>query len=114
MKDYVIDAAEWHSKGDPLAKKILEEHEMEYKPLLEFLRKNKLMVNNEFGSNLDNWLSFELKISDFNEEGFILQERCYDKWANSLGRIDVGKMTEEKALKRISIWEKELEKIRNT
>ena len=112
MEDYIIDAAEWHSKGDPLSKTILIEHEMAYKPLLEFLRENKLMVNENFGKNLENWLLFELRVSDFNKQGNVLQERCFDKWVVSLDRIDVGEKTEEKVLKRISIWKKELEAIK--
>ena len=106
MKEFIIDACKWYLYEDMDASTQLEiakKFKSRYEPLLGFLLESKLFKNN-LPKSVDDWKIFELKLSDFTEEGLELVMHCHDQWLDSIER---GVNPEN-----ISLWKKQLSKIR--
>ncbi len=106
MKEFVIDACKWYVNSDmDDASKIeaIENFKSRYTPLLGFLLESKL-YRNKLPNSLEDWQIFEIKISDFSEEGLELVMQCHDQWLDSVNRgIKPG---------NINLWKRELSKLR--
>jgi hypothetical protein len=105
MKDMVIDACKWYvdeSSEDAAKRKVAEDFQKRYQPLLTFFKETGLMCKNKI--DVKDWMSFELKMSDFTEEGLELLMLCHDKWLDSVTRgSNPGNVT---------MWQRQLMKLR--
>lgn len=87
MKDMVIDACKWYideNAEEKVKLKAAEEFSNRYKPLLHFFEETGLVRDNIISEK--NWLDFELKMSDFTDEGLELLMLCHDKWLDAVSR----------------------------
>lgn len=87
MKDMVIDACKWYIDDDAednVKQKAAEEFCSRYKPLLHFFKETGLVHENDIAER--DWLDFELKMSDFTDEGLELLMLCHDKWLDAISR----------------------------
>lgn len=87
MKDMIIDACKWYvddSSEESIKRKVVEDFQKRYQPLLNFFKETGLMCSNNF--DVKDWMSFELKMSDFTDEGLELLMLCHDKWLDSVTR----------------------------
>ena len=105
MKDMVIDACKWYvddSSEEAIKRKVAEDFQQRYQPLLKFFKETGLICNNKF--DVKDWMSFELKMSDFTDEGLELLMLCHDKWLDSVARgSNPG---------NIAMWQRQLIKLR--
>ena len=105
MKDMVIDACKWYvddSSEDEAKRKVIENFQKKYQPLLNFFMETGLMCSNKI--DVKDWISFELKMSDFTDEGLELLMLCHDKWLDSVARgSNPGNIT---------MWQRQLMKLR--
>ena len=105
MKDMIIDACKWYvddSSEEAAKRKVVEDFQKRYQPLLDFLSEAGLMSSNKI--DIKDWMSFELKMSDFTDEGLELLMLCHDKWLDSVARgTNSG---------NISMWQRQLVKLR--
>lgn len=106
MKEFIIDACKWYlcedmdnsSKSDAI-----KSFRYRYEPLLGFLLESKLFKQKIPKKDID-WQHFELRFSDFTEEGLELVMCCHDRW---LDRIQKGISPEN-----INLWKKQLSRLR--
>ena len=87
MKDMVIDACKWYideNAEEKVKRKAAEEFSNRYKPLLNFFQETGLVREKSIAEN--DWLDFELKMSDFTDEGLELLMLCHDKWLDAISR----------------------------
>ena len=107
MKDMVIDACRWYideSSEEKIKHKVAEEFKNRYIPLLRFFEEAGLIRQRALSNKEKNWLEFELKMSDFTDEGLELLMLCHDKWLDAIARgSNPG---------NISLWERQLNKLR--
>jgi hypothetical protein len=105
MKDMVIDACKWYvdeSSEENVKKRAAEEFSNRYKPLLHFFKETGLV--HEDKTEERNWLDFELKMSDFTDEGLELLMLCHDKWLDAISRgSNPGNIT---------LWQRQLIRLR--
>ncbi len=109
MKDFIIDACNWYvdtKSNAALKKQTALRFKNRYRPLLEFLKVNQLLTDNNRDLNKINWLSFEIRVSHFTPEGLELVMLCHDKWLND---IDKGCNPAN-----IRMWERNLHRLRET
>ena len=107
MKDMVIDACRWYideSSEDAIKRKVAEEFKNRYIPLLRFFAESGLTRKKNLASVENNWLDFEIKMSDFTDEGLELLMLCHDKWLDSIARGSNPK--------NIALWERQLNRLR--
>ena len=105
MKDMVIDACKWYvdeSSEDSVKKKAAEEFSNRYKPLLHFFKETGLVYEDKTEER--NWLDFELKMSDFTDEGLELLMLCHDKWLDAISRGSNPS--------NIALWQRQLIRLR--
>ncbi len=106
MKDMVIDACQWYieeSSEENTKCKVAEEFKNRYVPLLRFFEETGLTRKREVDKN-KNWLEFEIKMSDFTDEGLELLMLCHDKWLDAIAR---GSNPQN-----MSMWQRQLNKLR--
>ena len=105
MKDMVIDACKWYvdeNSEETTKRKVVEDFQNRYKPLLNFFKETGLM--NEKKTDSKDWIDFELKMSDFTDEGLELLMLCHDKWLDSVARGS--------SPGNIKMWQRQLIKLR--
>jgi hypothetical protein len=87
-KDFIISACRWHV--DPEARRYkqraLEHYRDCWTVLLDFLRTNGLLSDPNFGRNMRDWMTFEIRVSDLTEEGLALCKMCLGTWNPSFGQ----------------------------
>ena len=106
MKEFIIDACKWYlyeEMDDSLKSETIKNFKFRYEPLLGFLLESKLFKQKLPKTN-DDWQVFELKLSDFTDEGLELVMCCHDRWLDSIQR---GVSPEN-----INLWKKQLTKLR--
>lgn len=106
MKEFIIDACKWYlyeEMDDSSKSEAIKNFKYRYEPLLGFLLESKLFKQKLPKSN-DDWQVFELKLSDFTDEGLELVMCCHDRWLDSIQR---GVSPEN-----INLWKKQLTKLR--
>lgn len=106
MKEFIIDACKWYlyEEMDGSSKKeAIKNFKLRYESLLGFLLESKLFKQKLPKTN-DDWQVFELKLSDFTDEGLELVMCCHDRWLDS---IQKGVSPEN-----INLWKKQLTKLR--
>ena len=105
MKDMVIDACKWYvddSSEENVKRKVAEEFSNRYKPLLHFFKETGLVHEDKIADR--DWLDFELKMSDFTDEGLELLMLCHDKWLDAISRgSNPGNIT---------LWQRQLIRLR--
>ena len=105
MKDMVIDACKWYvdeNSEETAKRKVVEDFQNRYKPLLNFFKETGLMSEKKTDST--DWINFELKMSDFTDEGLELLMLCHDKWLDSVARGSKPG--------NIKMWQRQLTKLR--
>lgn len=106
MKEFIIDACKWYiyEDMDNTAKAdAIKKFKSRYEPLLGFLLESKLFKQ-KLPKNIEGWQIFEMKFSDFTDEGLELVMNCHDRWLDS---IQKGINPEN-----INLWKKQLSKLR--
>ena len=106
MKEFIIDACKWYlyeEMDDSSKSEAIKNFKYRYGPLLGFLLESKLFKQKLPKTN-DDWQVFELKLSDFTDEGLELVMCCHDRWLDSIQR---GVSPEN-----INLWKKQLTKLR--
>ena len=106
MKDMVIDSCKWYlDEGLPEEQKneLTEKFKRRYEPLLNFFKESGLMIMDKM--DVEDWQSFEIKMSDFTDEGLELLMLCHDRWLDAM----------ERGLNpsNITLWKRELDKLRD-
>lgn len=107
MKDMVIDACQWYvdeSTEDQLKNEAVRAFRNRYLPLLNFFEEVGLIRSNAMLDENKDWLEFELKMSDFTEEGLELLMCCHDQWLDSIARGSNPS--------NISMWQRQLIRLR--
>jgi hypothetical protein len=80
----------------------IKEFKSRYEPLLGFLIESKLFKCN-LPKSIEDWQCFEMKLSDFTDDGLELVIYCHDRWLDSINK---GVNPEN-----ISLWKKQLSKL---
>lgn len=107
MKDMVIDACRWYiddNSEENIKQKIAEDFKNRYIPLLQFFEETGLTRTRKIKKDNKDWLDFELKMSDFTDEGLELLMLCHDKWLDAIAR---GSNPQN-----IALWQRQLNKLR--
>lgn len=107
MKDMIIDSCKWYvdeNATEQAKQSIVETFRCKYQPLLRFFDETGL-IRSEALRQIRDWENFEIKISDFTEEGLELIMLCHDRWLDAVERGSNPA--------NIKLWEKELIKIRS-
>ena len=106
MKEFIIDACKWYIYEDmdkTSQMDAIKKFKSRYEPLLGFLIESKLFKQ-KLPKNIEGWQSFEMKLSDFTDDGLELVMYCHDQWLDSIER---GISPEN-----INLWKKQLSKLR--
>lgn len=105
MKEFIIDSCRWYIYADMDSASQLDaikDFKSRYEPLLGFFVESKLFKRN-LPKSIEDWKSFEMKLSDFTDEGLELVMYCHDRWLDSVNKgINP---------KNIRLWERQLSKL---
>ncbi len=106
MKEFIIDSCKWYIYGDMDSTSQMDavkKFKTRYEPLLGFLIESKLFKK-KLPKSIEDWQSFEMKLSDFTDDGLELVMCCHDQWLDSV----------EKGIspRNINLWKKQLSKLR--
>lgn len=107
MKDMVIDACQWYvdeSTEDQMKAEAVRAFRNRYTPLLNFFKEVGLIRSEVLLDENKDWLEFELKMSDFTEEGLELLMCCHDQWLDAIARGS--------SPSNISLWQRQLIRLR--
>lgn len=105
MKEFIIDSCKWYIYEDMNSASQLDaikEFKSRYEPLLGFLIESKLFKCN-LPKSIEDWQCFEMKLSDFTDDGLELVIYCHDRWLDSINK---GVNPEN-----ISLWKRQLSKL---
>jgi hypothetical protein len=85
-----IDACRWHvdAEAAPYKMRALEHFRDRYLVLLAFLRAEGLLQDPAFGSEVQDWLRFELHDGDLTLEGQALVRLCHARWTCAFGHAN--------------------------
>jgi hypothetical protein len=88
MEDYRIDACRWHVQAEApeYRQRALDHFRDRYTVLLDFLREHDLLRDPSFGTDVGDWLAFEIHASDLTGEGLALFRACHGKWNPAFGQ----------------------------
>lgn len=106
MKEFIIDACKWYIYEDmdrASQMDAIEKFKFRYEPLLGFLIESKLFKQ-KLPKSTEDWQGFEMKLSDFTDDGLELVMYCHDRWLDS---IEKGVSPDN-----INLWKKQLSKLR--
>lgn len=107
MKDMVIDACKWYvddGTEDQMKAEVVRAFRNRYTPLLSFFKEVGLICSEAILDEDEDWLGFELKMSDFTEEGLELLMCCHDQWLDAISR--------GLSPSNISLWQRQLVRLR--
>ena len=102
----LIDACRWHvdAEAPPYRGRALEHFSQRYRVLLDFLRSERLLRDEEFGQSVSDWMAFELHDGDLTSEGRALVRACHGKWNPAFGQGHTKK--------HLVQWKRRLKKLR--
>jgi len=83
-----IDACRWHvdAEAAPYKMRALDHFRDRYGVLLAFLREEGLLRDPAFGTDVKDWLAFELHEGDLTPEGQHLVRLCHGTWNPAVGQ----------------------------